>query len=181
MTDSHPNLGPDYSQAEQFLQWLAPNAAYITFQTFDDNKARKDPGLTRIFHAPFDKVKTVLAELNAQGAGVFYSVNATDGKGRKASNITGIRAIWQDDDDGFQGNYPLAPSVTIQTSPNKFQRLWLVKGDMTPTQHKDLMSVMVRDYGADNNARDIARLLRLPGFYHMKTQTPFLVHIVEGE
>ena len=39
---------------------------------------------------------------------------------------------------------------------------------------------MVASYGCDNNAKDICRVLRLPGFLHRKDPTrPHMVHIVE--
>jgi hypothetical protein len=32
---------PDYEQAERYLRLLDPNAEQFTFQTFDDDEARK--------------------------------------------------------------------------------------------------------------------------------------------
>ncbi|MCS5565424.1 MAG: phage/plasmid primase, P4 family, partial [Methylococcales bacterium] len=45
-------------------------------------------------------------------------------------------------------------------------------------QHQSVMDRMVADYGSDPNAKDLCRVLRLPGFYHQKG-TPHLVRIVQ--
>ena len=57
------------------------------------------------------------SQIHAHGAGVFITVNETDGKGRKKENITRIRAVFQEDDDGFDGEFPLKPSIVVETSP----------------------------------------------------------------
>ena len=78
-----------------------------------------------MLHGSFKDLLPKLNALNKQGAAIFVTVNATDGKGRKAENITRIRAIWQDDDVGYQGDFPLQPSMIVSSSPGKFQRYWL--------------------------------------------------------
>jgi hypothetical protein len=40
------------------------------------------------------------------------------------------------------------------------------------------MARLVADYGSDRNAQDLARVLRLPGFYHRKGK-PHLVKVDE--
>jgi hypothetical protein len=85
-------LTPDLNQAKQFLQRLDLNCSRFCFQTFDDSK-RKDRLLARILHGELDDLAQNLTDLNALGAGVFVTVNATDGRGRKRENITGIRGI----------------------------------------------------------------------------------------
>ena len=88
-------------------------------------RKEKTSSLVRVFHGSLDEHWDELVELNDKGAGIFVTVNETDGKGRKEENIIGIRAIFQDDDDGFEGTYPLTPSIQVQSSPGKFQRYWL--------------------------------------------------------
>jgi hypothetical protein len=41
------------------------------------------------------------------------------------------------------------------------------------------MERMVESYGCDKSAKDICRVLRVPGFFHRKTNTPHLVHTVQ--
>ena len=166
---------PDLEAAQRFLTLLDETAEVWTFQTFDDLKERKDDALARVLHGTLDQHASQLADLNKRGAGVFVTVNETDGKGRKAGNITRIRAVWQED-DGEGKPLPLEPHIVVETSPDKHHRYILVDG-MTPDQHGAVMRVMVKNYGSDQNAKDVARVMRLPGFDHRK-QAPHRGRIV---
>ena len=176
-------VGPD-EQSPRFLKLLDPSATGFTFQTFGDDRARKKPALTRIDNSP-PPARDELVKLNKQGAGVFVTINETDGGGRKTENITHIRAVWQEDDDGFNGAFPLQPSMVVETSPGHFHRYWLT-ADHWPADERGradfaaVMERMVESYGSDKNAKDISRVLRLPGFLHRKGRTPHLVRIVES-
>jgi hypothetical protein len=117
--------------------------------------------------------------LNRQGAAIYVTVNETDGKGRKAANITRLRAIWQDDDCGYEGDFPLPPSMIISSSPGKFQRYWLSE-ELSKEDYKGLMGTMIREYGSDKDCgTDLARVLRVPGFFHQKAEL-YLIRIVEA-
>lgn len=134
-------------------------------------------------HGTFEKFSDDLASQNRKGAGVFVTVNETDGKGRKAENIVRIRAVWQDDDNGFEGELPLEPTLEVETSPGKFHRYWVIDpeyGEMSFETFDAVMSVLVGKYGSDPNAKDRSRVLRLPGSMHMKNTPGHLVKIVGG-
>jgi putative DNA primase/helicase len=175
-------LDCDGEMVRRYLCQLDPGATMFTYQTFDDNKRRKSRAHARIYHRA--GIPNELAELQKQGAGVFVTVNETDGKGRKTANIVRIRAVWQEDDEGFEGQFPIEPSLVVLTSEGKFHRYWLVS-DVWPadragqTDFAGVMRRMVRDYGHDKSACDLARVLRLPGFWHLKG-APQLVQIVGG-
>ena len=179
-----PKLLLGEEQPRRFLKLLGPNAGGFTFQTFDDDRGRKNPLLTRIIQSP-PSARDELLQLNQQGAGIFVTVNETDGNGRKSENIKRVRAVWQEDDDAFDGHFPLDPSIVVESSPGKYHRYWLVADDW-PADEKGraefaaVMERMVESYGCDKNAKDISRVLRVPGFLHRKTHTPHLVHTVEA-
>jgi len=123
-------------------------------------------------------------QLYQQGAGVYVTVNQTDMTGRKSEKIVRVRAVWQEDDDGYNGPLPLDPSMVVESSPGKFHRYWLV-ADHWPADEQGradfaaVMERMVESYGSDKNAKDISRVLRVPGFLNRKYATPFMVRIVE--
>ena len=170
----------DPCQSRDFLKLLDPNAAKFTFQTLGEGDAKRDERLCRVLHGRFDDVRPELQELNSRGAGVFVTVNETDGKGRKSGNITKIRAIWHEDDHGIQGEFPLEPSIVVESSFGKFHRYWLANSDADLMKTFPLvMQTMVAEYGSDSNAKDVSRVLRLPGFFHMK-DNPVLVRLVTG-
>lgn len=177
----------DLDAAKAFLLALDPTAGNFTFQTFDDNSGRKDPSLTCVLHGNIETLAGRLADLSMRGAGVYVTVNETDGKGRKLANITRCRALYADMDG--QPIDPivnwLQPSITVESSPGNFHLYWV--GDFTPEQSQRFMQEAIGRFGADKNCKDVSRVLRLPGFPHQKVRadkdldgTPFLVRIVEN-
>jgi hypothetical protein len=154
--------------AHTFLQCLDPTTNRFCFQTFDDNKDRKAQRLGRTLHGPLDQHWQTLVRLNDLGAGVFVAINAVrPGRPRKLEFVERIRAIWQDMDTPFTGEYPLHPSITTQTSLGKMHRIWCADG-LSAQQHQAIMRRMTASYGNDKGVIDLTRVLRLPGFWHMK-------------
>ena len=121
-----------------------------------------------------------------QRAGVWVTINDTEGNGRKAAAVTRVRAVWQEDDDGYEGDFPLEPSLVVETSPGHYHRYWLVDGDWPSDQQgrtdfAGVMRRMIADYGSDPGAKDISRVLRVPGFQHRKNpDEPHMVAVVGG-
>lgn len=179
-------LKPDLEQAERFLALLDPSADFrslmadyadgFTFQTFDDLADRKDRSLAKVIIGTFDSVQDELLRRNKKRAGVFVTVNETDNIGRRLENITRVRAIWVEDDSGQNIPLPLEPHIITETSPGKFHRILLVNG-LTPEQHQGLEEILIAEYGSDPQAKDLSRVLRVPGFFHCKGD-PFLVRLI---
>ena len=180
----HEKLRPVKKIALEFLHRLDPDATAFTFQTFDDDQDRKDPNLAGILHGSLAEHWTTLVELNKKGAGVFFTVNETNFKGRKGDDIVRIRALWHEDDEGNEPDFPIDPHIVVESSPNKFHRYFLTDLDQLD-EFKAVQARLVQEYGSDPNASDISRVLRLPGFYHQKVSekksldgTPHLVQII---
>lgn len=181
-----PDFQPDIAQAQRFLSTLDPGASCrsliegiddgFTFQTFDDNKDRKSKALVRVLHGTLGAVHSTLREMNKQGAGVFVTINATDMTGRRINNLTHVRAVWVEDDSGLDIPLPLEPHLISETSPGKYHKLFLVDG-LTFDQHQEVQDVLINEYGSDPNAKDLARVLRVPGYYHNKG-TPHMVRLI---
>jgi hypothetical protein len=93
MNELETSLG----EAERFLILLDETATEFTFQTFDDNRDRKDPKLARILHGTLAEHAETLTRLNNLGAGIFVMVQEGDGLGRGNENVTRIRAVFQED------------------------------------------------------------------------------------
>jgi len=169
----------DREAARRFLRLLDPVARDFTFQTFGDGQ--NNANLAR----STSKRDEVL-QLYTHGAGVYVTVNETDLTGRKSENIQRIRSIWQEDDEGHGGPFPLDPSLVVESSPGHFHRYWFVS-DHWPADEQgradfaSVMERMVESYGSDHRAKDISRVLRVPGFLHRKDPTrPYMVRMVEN-
>ena len=113
-------------------------------------------------------------ELNEAGAGIFFCVNQCQGK-RKKENITRVRCVHADFDSATQlqidtVRQKLTPSIEVRTSgTNKFHLYWaLNEADVLDVPTAEAINRALVNFGADPAATDVSRLLRLPGFRHMK-------------
>jgi DNA primase RepB-like protein len=169
----------DLAEAERHLKLIDPNATQFEFRTFDDDKKRKDKSLIHTFYGTLAQHAANLQRLNSKGAGVFFTINETDGKGRKAANIIRVRAVFADLDGAplepvMQGKLP--PHIIIKSSPEKFHVYWCVDGmaldDFAPVQ-----KAIITRFNSDPSIHDLPRVMRLAGFCHCKGE-PFLIRIV---
>lgn len=172
-------LTPDVDEAARFLTALDPEAKTFTFQTFDDEQERKDPKLVRVLHGTLTQHAKTLASLNEKGAGIFVTVNETNGKGRKAENITRARAVFVDLDgaplDPVIASEP-KPHVITETSPRRWHCYWRAKG-VPLDRFAELQKTLIERFGGDPSVIDLPRVMRLPGFLHRKGQ-PFQCRVV---
>ena len=173
----------DFEMARRFLQ-LVDASDTFTFQTFHDRPkgAEEDRTLAHVIPGPAGKE---LFSLHDRGAGVYFTVNRTDGAGRKGKNITNIRAVWQEDDDGVAVNFPIEPSLVVESSPGRFHRYWLLAEPWPADEHgradhAAVMERMIETYGSDKNAKDLCRVLRVPGFLNRKHGDPHQVRVVSS-
>jgi putative DNA primase/helicase len=175
----------DKSQFPHFLRVLDPDAKWFTIQTFTDSEQKPTPDpLAKVFNV--SRITRAVLDTYAQGAGIYLTVNDTEGNGRKAGAVTRVRAVWQEDDDGYEGPFPIEPSFVVETSLGHFHRYWLTAGDWPADEQgrRDFAGVMARmvaSYGSDPGAKDISRVLRLPGFLHRKSpDDPHMVRVIGG-
>lgn len=161
--------------AERFLQALDPGGQF-TFQTFGDHL--KDPALVRTLNGAFDQHKAELARLNQAGAGVFVTINRTDGRGRKAENITAIRAVFLDLDGApLPEEWEIEPHFIIESSLERYHVYWLLESGIPLDRFEGIQKALASRYGGDPSVCDLPRVMRLPGFFHQKKE-PFLAWIL---
>ena len=172
---------PDLDQARRFLTMLDPDAEAFTLQTATDDpkvKAtypigrdgkRKDP-LARIINLPPDTLRA-LAVRNANGAAVWVMINAGDGRGRTAENVTRVRSVFCDlDGSPVQPVMAceLEPHCVVETSPGRFHCYWLV--DDLPLDQFEAVQRRIATMFDGDSVCDQCRVMRLPG--HPPRQRP---------
>jgi len=152
-----------------------------TWQYFDDlpapllangKRGSKRPSKAKHFYATLAEAAVRLTRANADRCGVFVTVNETDGLGREASNITRIRAVFIDCDGFTPPAWHLPPSIVVQ-SRNGPHAYWLVD-DCPILDFSDAQRRLAQHYGSDSKVSDPSRVLRVPGFWHCKTD-PYMV------
>lgn len=161
----------DLEEARRFIVALAgADKALICWQVFDDIETRKDDGLADTKSMPLGVVSQWLVAKNRAGCGIFATVNATDGKGRKNENVTGLRALFIDVDDGrtLPESWALPPSIIVQRDATHWHVYWLlIDGEPLP----GFIPAMVQLAGhwqSDLKVCDLPRVMRVPGFAHLK-------------
>ena len=159
---------PDFEEAQKFLNLLDNNATFWTFQTFDDDADRKSKELARVLHGALSDHFDTLTQLQESGAGVFVTINETDGKGRSKENIIRVRAHYVDLDgaDLKPVRDWLEPDIICETSPRRWHAYWLVR-DTPLEEFSAVQQRLIRAFDADN-VHDLPRVMRLPGFFHQK-------------
>lgn len=168
------------SEARKFLTALDEEAEKFTFQTFADREDASEEErrtLTCILHGTLEEFEPWLRALNECGAGIFVTINATDGRGRTAENITGIRALFADfDGAALPSTWPLEPHIVVESSPGRWHAYWLVCG-IELTEFRTFQASIAAHLGSDPKIIDLPRVMRLPGFTHRKG-APFVTRIV---
>jgi len=170
-------LQPDYKIANRFFDILTGGKDdAITFQFFDDKDKK-----SKAFHCHMKRSVGYALPYKKQkkGCGIFVMVNAGDGKGRKAKNVVKVRALFIDlDGSPYEpAAAALKPHIRVESSPGHWHLYWLV--DHCPLeQFTPLQQAIAAKFNGDTACCDLSRVLRVPGFYHLKDQ-PVMTKLVE--
>src|SRR5207253_4685896 len=122
-----------------------------------------------------------LVRLNRAGAGVFVMVNEGDGRGRTAKNVRALRALFVDDDSGELTPQALEvpPSIFVQ-SRNGPHAYWCLRAGEPVDAFRPAQEQLAAALRTDDRVKDPPRVMRLPGFFHVKDpRSPFLVRVVQ--
>lgn len=178
LPDQDP-LQPDVDMAKRFLTLIANSQETpFTFQIFSDKKDVNLPA--QVLSGSIETLEETLVRSNQAGSGVFVTINQTDGRGRKTENIVQVRAVFVDlDGSPIQPilDAPLSPHVVIESSPGRYHAYWVIEG-LDREHFSSVQKQLIERFQADPQVHDLARVMRLPGFYHQKG-APFLTKIIE--
>lgn len=164
-------LQPNLEETARFLRLLDPTAESWHFRTFDD----KNRGVGRKYRGTLELLKTQLQLDNGKARGAFVVVNEG---GQEDADITRVRAVFADFDDGDKPlpDLPLAPHIIVESSPGKYHVYWLVDG-LPVSEFKPLQQRIAATFGSDSSVCNPSRVMRLPGFVHHKGE-PFVSRVI---
>ena len=176
---------PDYTMANQYIGALiGSNDEAITFQFFTDNKkikaaiAGKDPLASHTHKKlPLDFAFADIKQ--KKGGGVWIMVNAGNGLGRSAANVVRVRSFFIDLDGSpwEPAAEALKPHMRVESSPGRWHLYWLVD-ECDLGQFKIIQQAIAKKYAGDKACCGLPRVLRVPGFYHVKYK-PVMTQLVE--
>ena len=184
---------------EQFNAWLSYHFPNTIFQVFPE--AKGSIGYAQVI-PEFNLLK--FKRLNEQGYGIYFTPNGFNQR-RKIDHLTSINAVFGDldiakEDDNMSKEergrkkqkllnalYSLEykPSMTIVTK-NGLQPIWLIDQQEPTEENKKMFREAIEGiiewskgqgcYG--DQVKDLARVLRLPSFNHVKG-TPYPIKFVK--
>jgi hypothetical protein len=161
----------------------------VTIQTFADHP--NATGYPTIRDDKLEDLSLWIWAENQKGMGIFYAVNRMRAGGYRGRDFVEHVLAYYVDIDGIPHRMekditseellasPLPPTSIIYTK-NGVQALWAVDGgSLNPDEYKRTESGLIHAFHADPNAKDIARVLRLPGTLHQKNpDEPYLCTVM---
>ncbi len=172
-------LPTDHAQARAYLSALSADEEF-TFQTLAEAESVDPPRHPpSIIHGSYDQLCDQLTALNQMGHGIFVMVNQGDLKGRKSSNVQKVRAHFVDLDGApldpvMQSDAP--PHIVVESSPGRWHAYWLITDCPLPG-FKERQKALAAKFGGDPAVCDLTRVLRVPGFWHLKAK-PFQSRLI---
>lgn len=160
------------------------------FQTFPDNDGARIRPTIKSGNLQ-DSLDWLKSE-NHAGAGIFFAVNGMRHGKRGKEHVTEVRTYYADVDLSTSDSrvkrakaldllsLDAIPSAIVE-SKNGLHAYWFATPGhpLDSEEYKRVNLGIIKAVGGDENAKDIARVLRIPGFLHYKNPNdPFPVEIL---
>ena len=134
---------------------------------------------TRTFKSNLEQVSPKLNRLQSLGAGIFVAINEIEGSRRSNENVSSINAYFIDKDDGPVERYHTLPTVVVSTPQGEHVYFKAFPGEKVG-EFSSTQEELINHYKSDPAVKDRARVMRLPGSYHLKNpDKPCLIKIKE--
>jgi len=151
-------------------------------QTFDDKQLGRKNLIFTGAAKTYDEEQ--LKKLNKDGAGIFFSPNRFPVQ-RKKELCQGINA-WFFEIDGIPkteqaqriAKSPICPSFVVETR-NSYH-VYFLASEASVENFEDIQRRLIAYFGADKACKDCTRVLRIPGYNHVKEE-PYECRLVSAE
>jgi hypothetical protein len=164
----------DIGHTIDFLRMLEPE----NFETHQFCWTGSHPETKKRLQAygTFEELLPRLQQRNAEGFGIFVAINAIDTPSfeggyarRRTEDVTRVRSCFADWDDPNKvlPEFPLAPTMVVETSENKYHIHWCAD-DVPLDEFEIIQRGIAQVLGSDQSVVDLPRELRVPGFLHTK-------------
>jgi KaiC/GvpD/RAD55 family RecA-like ATPase len=155
------------AHAEEYIYALTGSpSTEISIQVFDDSK-EKDISKARIYTGTLHEYAKILDEHNKNGCGIFAFVNELDGQGHSEPNVKALRAAFVDCDTGPLGSMAVRPSFMVHSVSGE-HGYWLLEPGEDIGKYRALQRSLAVKLGTDTNICNPNRVMRIPGFKHVK-------------
>lgn len=116
------------------------------------------------------------------GHNVWFSTQLFSSKHRTKDEVSSAPCAWADLDTCDPENLLVRPTFIIESSPGRFQALWVFEREVKPFDAEDIsrrIAYAHADEGADKSGWDLTQLLRVPLSYNYKYADAPVVKIVD--
>jgi hypothetical protein len=172
------------TRRERFLRVVFGNLTNGYFCIAYGPKNR-DPKKFReeFFHYP-NEIPRALELINRvyQGNNVWFCPHLFVGKKRRKETVLYTPSAWSDLDTCEPDNLFIEPTVLIESSPGRYQGLWMFERQVDPDDAEALSQRIAYTHandGADRSGWDLTQLLRMPFTYNYKYATTPIVTPIE--
>jgi hypothetical protein len=159
----------DIGIAKSFIEALTgAGETPLRFRLIHD-KIRGQNLFVREFTDTIEKAWPLLLAVQSEGYAVFYVLNETRPKPMgyvTDADVTRVRAIPADFDNGIPTAWHSKPDIIVRTSAGKGQALWLTSVPLK--NFKPICRRIIAYYHSDPAVCNLSRILRLPGTLHLK-------------
>lgn len=111
-----------------------------------------------------DKLYAWITEA-APGHNIYYCPQVLSAPKRNAESVETCTCAWADLDTCSPKNLLIAPTITIETSPGRYQALWVFTDPIDPADAEDIsrrIAYYHADDGCDRSGWDLSQVLRIP-------------------
>lgn len=109
---------------------------------------------------------------------VYFSPILFNAPRRIKENAKTVSVIYADADACDPGNFMLEPSISVQTSPDRWHTYWMLDGEVEPHEAALLSKKIAyahQHQGCDKSGWNTTKLLRLPNTRNLKRDEPWSI------
>jgi hypothetical protein len=150
------------------LAW-GETEGYVVLSIRDQDKQSTEPGYwkDKPFKWPRDsaKVEAALIKAEKMSKDVYWAPGVYKVPRRDSKSINDLTTLWADLDEANPANIPdeYTPAAVWETSPGRWQALWILDNPVEPKVHSQLNKKMTYMTGADKGGWGLTKVLRVPG------------------
>jgi predicted transcriptional regulator len=140
------------------------------------HKPAQKKGMVEEYFKYPEELEPMLEHINRTylGNDIYYCPMLFTKKSRRKDDVSVCTAAWADLDTCHPDKMLVEPSLTLETSPDRYQALWVFESPQYPEEAEELsrrIAYRHADEGADRSGWDLTQLLRVPLTYNYKYQT----------
>lgn len=154
-----------------FLQVYGKNSGYVCLSHMSSTKGRRS--WTDDFYRYPEDLDVMLDDIDRLqlGHNIYYSPMLYAERTRAKQHVTTTPVIWADLDTCDPDAMFVKPTISIESSPGRYQAYWIMDEPVDPDDAENLarrIAYRHADEGADRSGWDLTQVLRVPFTYNYK-------------